>query len=162
MNSLPANCLLAALIFAVAATWAPQAEAVSKCGGEEDTCDCGKLNPCVCCDPNGNCTWYAWHMACCNWGRALEWCTDAHTWNEKVVPHGYPTGSTPMDSSIFVCEASAKCSGYGHVGWVVTAHPDGSFDSKEQSCLGPAGTFDRNRSPGFATGGFIYNPSAGP
>ena len=67
-------------------------------------------------------------------------------------------GSVPQASSIFVCEASAACSQWGHVGWVVTAYPDGSFDATEQYWGGPCGTYDVNRAAGFATGGFIYDP----
>ena len=69
---------------------------------------------------------------------------------------------TPRDGSIFVCEASTTCSEWGHVGWVVTAHADGSFDSTEQSWGGPCGTFSRTRAAGFATGGFLYDPDGPP
>jgi Ig-like domain-containing protein/CHAP domain-containing protein len=132
--------------------------AVYECGGEQDTCTCGGDNFCLCDGTCGNCVWHAWHMACCGWGRALEWCTDAGTWDEYADNNGYQMGSTPQNSSIFVCNPSTTCSQWGHVGWVVTAYPDGSFDSTEQFWGGPCGTHDRHREAGFATAGFIYDP----
>ena len=134
------------------------ARAVYECGGETDTCPCGASNFCLCDRTCGNCVWHAWHMACCEWGRALEWCTDAGTWDAYAVSNGYPTGSQPQNRSIFVCDPSGACSQWGHVGWVVTAYPDGSFDSTEQYWGGPCGTYAQNRPAGYATAGFIYNP----
>ncbi len=134
------------------------ARAVPECGNEQDTCSCGRSNYCLCDGVCGNCVWHAWHMACCSWGRALEWCTDAGTWDEYATSNGYPTGDDPHDASVFVCNPSGTCSDWGHVGWVVSAYPDGSFDSTEQYWGGPCGTYDKHREAGFATGGFIYNP----
>ena len=156
-----AGFVAAVLVLAILFQAAP-AGAVYECGGEYDTCTCGRANYCLCDGTCGNCVWHAWHSACCHWGRALEWCTDANTWNDNAASRGYPTGTTQQNSSIFVCEASTTCSGWGHVGWVVTAHADGSFDSTEQSWGGPCGTHSRTRSAGFATGGFIYNPDGPP
>ena len=137
----------------------PQLSAAeSSCGGESDSCSCGRANFCLCDGTCGNCVWHAWHSACCGWGRALEWCTDAGTWDEHARSNGYPTGSNPRDRSVFVCNPSSACSGWGHVGWVVRAYPDGSFDSTEQFWGGPCGTHDRHRAAGFATAGFIYDP----
>ncbi|MBN1771080.1 MAG: hypothetical protein JXB32_07465 [Deltaproteobacteria bacterium] len=158
--ALPA--LLAGLALALAA--AP-ARAQMECGGEFDTCDCGRDTICCCCTPGGdcggtcgNCVWHAWHSACCNWGVDLEWCTDAQYWNDQASSRGYSTGMTPANTAIFVCEPSSVCSGWGHVGYVVTANADGSFSSTEQFCAGACGTHSRTRAAGFATGGFIYNP----
>ena len=137
------------------------ARAVYECGGETDTCNCGRDNYCLCDGTCGNCVWHAWHMACCEWGRALEWCTDAGTWDAYAASNGYPTGSQPQARSVFVCDPSGVCSQWGHVGWVVAAYPDGSFDSTEQYWGGPCGTHSRHREPGFATAGFIYNPDGG-
>jgi len=144
----------------VAALLAPPstAAAVGECGGETDSCDCGRANFCLCDGTCGNCVWHAWHMACCAWGRGPEWCTDAGTWLDYATTNGYPMGSEPTDSSIFVCRPSVTCSQWGHVGWVVSAYPDGSFDSTEQFWGGPCGTHERHREPGFVTGGFISNP----
>ena len=154
MRSLALTVVVAVLI-----TMAPgPAGAAYECGGEFDTCNCGGDNFCLCDGTCGNCVWHAWHMACCEWGRALEWCTDAGTWDQFAPDNGYPMGSDPHNKSIFVCNPSATCSQWGHVGWVVTAYPDGSFDSTEQFWGGPCGTHDRHREAGFATAGFIYDP----
>ena len=155
----PAALVLAAFISLSSAT---AAEAVYECGGEEDTCLCGRDNICICDGTCGNCVWHAWHMACCSWGRALPWCTDAGTWDGYAANNGYPMGNFPRDNSIFVCNPSPTCSQWGHVGWVVTAYPNGSFDTTEQYWGGPCGTHQRNRPAGFSTGGFIYNPDAAP
>jgi len=154
--------LLPAIAGLLAALDVPPARAVYECGGEYDTCDCGRSNFCICDGTCGNCVWHAWHSACCHWGRALEWCTDAQYWNDQARARGYPTGMTPADTAIFVCEPSSTCSGYGHVGYVVTANADGSFSSTEQFWGGPCGTHTRTRPAGFATGGFIYNPGGAP
>ncbi len=140
----------------------------ARCGGQADTCDCGMATPCWCCDDQGNfgescgnCVWWAWHEACCNWGRGLPWCTNAENWDDRARQNGYPMGAAPRDQSIFVCEPSGSCSQWGHVGWVTRAFPDGSFDSTEMSCGGPCGVLSRHRNAGFATGGFIYDPDGG-
>lgn len=136
----------------------------SVCDGESDSCSCGANTPCWCCDEDGNfgdscgnCVWWAWHEACCHWGVALEWCTNANTWDEYATSRGYPTGTTPQNQSIFVRNAGR----WGHVGWVVTAYPDGSFDTTEMYCGGPCGVHNRNRYAGYADL-FIYSPSAPP
>lgn len=150
---------LICLGLALAFLWLPgSAAAVDSCGGETTDCPCGSANPCLCDGSCGNCVWYAWHMACCSWGWDLPWCTDAGTWYTNAVDNGYPTGGTARARSIFVCDPSDICSEFGHVGWVVTAYPDGSFDSTEQFWGGPCGTQHRHREAGFATGGFIYDP----
>ncbi|MDI7269525.1 MAG: NBR1-Ig-like domain-containing protein, partial [Myxococcota bacterium] len=154
--------VLAAVLAALGLAAPRHARAVYECGGQFDTCPCGRSNYCLCDGTCGNCVWHGWHSACCNWGRALEWCTDAGTWNDRAVSYGYPTGSVPRNGCLFVCEPSGTCSGWGHVGWVVTAYPDGSFDSTEQYWGGPCGTHRRNRPAGFATGGFIYDPAGPP
>ncbi len=73
--------LPAAMALMLALLPAAAVRAVYECGGETDTCNCGADNPCLCDGTCGNCVWHAWHMACCSWGRALEWCTDAGTWD---------------------------------------------------------------------------------
>ena len=75
--------------------------------------------------------------------------------------NGYPRGNSPRDHSIFVCAPSGSCSDFGHVGWVVRGHPNGSFDSTEMFCGGPCGVHERHRGAGFATAGFIYDPGGG-
>ena len=81
------------------------ASAVYSCGGESDTCSCGADNFCICCNfdgTSGNCVWYAWHMACCNWGDSLAWCTDASTWDGYAEDNGYPVRDEACESTIFV------------------------------------------------------------
>jgi len=158
--------LVAALALGLLAANAQGANA--RCAGESDSCECGMNTPCWCCDENGNfgescgnCVWWAWHEACCHWGRALPWCTNANTWDEFARDNGYPRGNQPHNQSIFVCNASAACSQWGHVGWVTRAFADGTFDSTEMSCGGPCGVLNRHRAAGFATGGFIYDPDGG-
>ena len=162
--ALGALVVLAAVLTAVGGARA----ANPRCAGESDSCDCGMSTPCWCCDENGNfgescgnCVWWAWHEACCHWGRGLPWCTNAHTWDEFARDNGYPRGNQPRNESIFVCNASAACSQWGHVGWVTRAFADGTFDSTEMSCGGPCGVLNRHRAAGFATGGFIYDPDGG-
>jgi hypothetical protein len=55
----------------------------SQCGDQIDDCPCGMPNPYPCCDNDcddpldwtdvcdGNCCWWAWDQACCNWGVGL-------------------------------------------------------------------------------------------
>ena len=94
------------------------AGAVYECGGEYDTCTCGRANYCLCDGTCGNCVWHAWHSACCHWGRAPR---VVHRRQHLERQRGEPRlshGTTPQNSSIFVCEASTTCSGRGHVdGW---------------------------------------------
>ncbi len=120
-----------------------RAMAVYECGGVQDTCNCGRDNFCYCCsnaalgDNHGNCVWYAWHKACCVWSRALEWCTDAKTWDSYATNNGYPLCDDPKQNTIFQCEANtSQCGsgGYGHVGWVETAYANGSIDVTEEGC----------------------------
>ncbi len=171
-GSLVRRALLAAFL-AAAASWVwpgPDLATANNvnCDGESDSCDCGMVTPCWCCDEHGNfgsscgnCVWWAWHEACCHWGVGLSWCTNASTWPDWARREGFPTGMAPRNSSIFMCAPSQACSDYGHVGWVVTAHPDGSFDTTEMSCGGPCGVHQRHRPAGFATNGFIYDPDGG-
>ncbi|MFH1533039.1 MAG: CHAP domain-containing protein [Pseudomonadota bacterium] len=113
-----------ALILSVAALFlvvAPNpARAVYECGGVKDDCSCGGSNPYPCCSNNGNCTWYAWHAACCHWGKALPPWGNANTWSGYAASHpDYDPKGTP----------TANCVGnrvtpqypgdqWGHVAWV--------------------------------------------
>ena len=57
------------------------AEAVEFCGGYQDVCPCGAWNPYPCSpDGCGNCTWWAWHKACCEWNVGLPPWGDAIDW----------------------------------------------------------------------------------
>ncbi len=120
-----------------------RARAVYECGGERDDCPCGRANFCICCSDSthgqnhGNCVWWAWEQACCHWGIALEWCTNANTWDDYARNNGYPVVSDPCPNTVFVCEVNTTECGsgdYGHVGWVLAVHPNGSIDVTEQGC----------------------------
>ncbi|HAA57713.1 MAG TPA: hypothetical protein DCE42_23300 [Myxococcales bacterium] len=141
--------------------------AATSCGGKTNkTSYCGRSNFCICCTSRscsggGNCVWWAWEAACRNWKFAFATCNNAHRWNEQARSRNIPTGNSPRDSSVFVCENGGSCSyKYGHVGWVVKAHANGSFSTTEQSCSTYCGTSSKTRPKGYATGGFIYNPKA--
>jgi len=160
-GSLP-NVLLAAALLLSAAAIAPSAAlAEDTCGDQTHSCSCAAHTPCICCSNGGNCVWWAWHEACCQWGIALEWCTDAATWDDYATSNGYTLDTVAQNSSIFVCEASSVCSGWGHVGYVVTAHADGSFDSTEMACGGWYGVESRTRAAGFAEH-YILDPGGTP
>ncbi len=128
---------------------------VYSCGGEVNNCECGRSNFCICCDC-GNCVWWAWHEACCNWGRGPEWCTNANTWDDYARSYGYPVGTNACPSSVFVCNGGE----YGHVGWVASVYPDGSYDTTEMACWGWCGVRSFHREKGFAQY-FICNPATG-
>ena len=140
--------LLSAVLLVPRTVWA-----VYECGGVQDTCQCGRDNFCICCSDSthgqnhGNCVWWAWEQACCNWGIGLEWCTDARTWDTYAQNNGYPVVTTPCPNTVFQCEAhTTECcpgSGYGHVGWVTGVYPNGSIDVTEQGCYGWYGVRER-------------------
>jgi surface antigen len=136
------------------------------CDGERHDCGCASATPCWCCDEAanfgetcGNCVWWAWHEACCNWDVALEWCTNANTWDENARDYGYDVGTSPEVNSIFVRNAGT----WGHVGWVVTVYPSGQYDTTEMNCMVPplCGVQNERRDPGFADV-FIYDPHPEP
>ena len=161
MSTLRAMRLKVLFVSAAVLLGAGPVLAEDTCGDQVHSCACAAHTPCICCDNGGNCVWWAWHEACCNWNRALEWCTDATTWDDYATSNGYPVGTIPQNSSIFVCEASSTCSGWGHVGYVVTAHPDGSYDTTEMACGGWYGVQSRTRPAGFAEH-YIYDPGGTP
>lgn len=112
-----------------------QAGAVSSCGGVSDSCQCGANNPYPCCN-NGNgkasnCTWGAWHMACCSWAAAMPspW-QHAMYWAGNYAGHpDYDVVSDPVANSIG-CHTTT---GVGHVVWV-TGAGGGTVNVKEMSC----------------------------
>lgn len=107
---------LAALLLCVPTA----ARSVPSCGGLEDTCPCGGSNPYPCCENNGNCTWYAWHAACCNLGVALPPWGNANTWAGYAASHPeFEVKTTPAVS----CVGNRVTPQYpgdewGHVAWV--------------------------------------------
>lgn len=126
--------------------------AVYQCGDKKDDCKCAKNNPFPCCDNGGNCTWWAWEQACCNWGEAWGKANPVHgnakEWLGEAKSAGWPTGSNPVKGSIFVRTVGE----YGHVGWVYKVYGDGSFDSSEMACWGWYGVQTHHHPPGYAQG----------
>ncbi len=154
------------------AAYVPPVYAVSSCGGVSDSCQCGANNPYPCCN-NGNgkasnCTWGAWHMACCNWGAAMPspW-QNAMFWAGNYAGHpDYNVVSQPVPNSIG-CMTS---SGVGHVAWV-TAVNGSTVDVKEQSCCEGSSCYpncswcingfrDHSYSKSYFDGGYIVKKGA--
>ena len=131
-----------AVLSAISATvlLSSQAHAVYQCGDTQDTCICGLDNPFPCCSNGGNCTWYAFHAACCGWKVAVPMRGHAKTWagvarsdpNYEVIPY-------PVVNSIGCTETTE----YGHVAWV-TAVSGASITVHEQNCGGNYGANIRN------------------
>jgi len=166
----PARGATGAVMGAVAAVFLLLLAAVEargqnqNCDGESHDCGCAAATICWCCDEDGNfgescgnCVWWAWHEACCNWDVALEWCTDARTWDEYARDNGYDVGTAPEVESIFVRDAGT----WGHVGWLTEVYPDGGFDTTEMNCGGPCDVNVEHREAGFADA-FIYDPDPEP
>ncbi|MBN2723337.1 MAG: CHAP domain-containing protein [Deltaproteobacteria bacterium] len=105
------------LLMALTITVFPSvSKAVYSCGGVEDTCPCGASNPYPCCDNGGNCTWYAWHSACCNWEMALPGWGNANTWAQYAQANAnYEVLDYPVVGSI----AARTLGTYGHVAFVI-------------------------------------------
>ncbi|MFO0595537.1 MAG: CHAP domain-containing protein [Myxococcaceae bacterium] len=131
---------------------AARALAVFQCGDTQDTCQCGANNPYPCCDNGGNCTWYAWHNACCSlgvglpsWGNAKEW-----------TGHARANASYAVQSSPVVNSVSCRDIGtYGHVAFVSSLNGGGNITVREQNCFGGYGSRSYNYSQSYFTGGFI-------
>lgn len=131
---------------------ATPALAVYQCGDTQDTCPCGANNPYPCCDNGGNCTWYAWHNACCSmdvalpgWGNAKQWTGNAR------ANASYSVSATPTSNSVSCRDIGT----YGHVGYVSALNGGGGIQVKEQSCWGSYGASTTNYASSYFTGGFI-------
>lgn len=126
--------------------------AVPVCGDTSDTCQCGANNPYPCCDNGGNCTWFAWHSACCTWAVGLPGWGNANTWAQYASMNAsYKVRSTPVVDSIS-CRAAGT---YGHVAFVTSLNASGSITVREQNCFGNYGVRTYTYAPSFFTGGFI-------
>lgn len=142
------------------------AYAVGSCGGVSDSCQCGMSNPYPCCNngngKSSNCTWGAWHMACCGWGKGLPGWSHAKFWAGNANAHpDYQVHGSPQKDAI-ACRDSGT---YGHVAWVTSVN-GGSIKVHEQSCCEGAacwpscsycinGFADTNYQASYYTGGFI-------
>lgn len=146
-----ARQLLPLAIVALLLTTSSPASAVYQCGPDKDDCQCGMNNPYPCCDNGGNCTWWSWDRACCNWKVGLPGWGNANQWagNAKAHP-SYTVLSYPVVNSIAVRVAGT----YGHVAWV-TAVSGSNVTVSEQNCWGGWGHQSATRDKSFYDGGFI-------
>jgi hypothetical protein len=144
--------LFAALFVFVAA---PAANAVYRCGPQTDDCVCHANNPFPCCDNGGNCTWWAWEAACCNWGRGIPMWGNANTWTPRARAQGWDIRdcSTPVENAI----ANHNRSTYGHVAWVRWLNGGGVHVS-EQGCSGWYGLRDHDYGYCHFNLGYIVQP----
>jgi surface antigen len=143
--------LCAALLAGALLLAARPAAAVYSCGGYNDSCKCNANNPYPCCSNGGNCTWWAWHSACCNWKVGLPPWGNAKEWagNAKAHP-SYEVKSSPVPNSIAVRVSSS----YGHVAWVKSVSGS-SITVTEMGCWSWYGMRTHTYSASYFDGGFI-------
>jgi MYXO-CTERM domain-containing protein len=155
----PRTKVIAALALgAVTMLSSRDALAVYQCGDQTDDCQCGMSNPYPCCDNGGNCTWWAWEAACCNWAVGLPGWGNANQWvgNASANPD-YQVLSSPVPGSI-ACRVTGT---YGHVAWV-TAVNGGTITVTEENCCGTCnyGLRTHDYQASYFDGGFIVRKSA--
>jgi surface antigen len=95
----------------------------------------------------GNCTYYVYNR------RPVPWQGDAWAWYGNAQAMGFATGRSPRAHSIMVTWES----GYGHVAYVESVNPDGSWVVSEMNWIA-FNTVDRRliRPGGVPLIGFIY------
>ncbi len=95
----------------------------------------------------GNCTYYVYNR------RQIPWQGDAWAWYGNAQAMGFATGPTPRPGSIMVTWES----GYGHVAYVESVNPDGSWVVAEMNWVA-FNTVDRRliQPGGVPLIGFIY------
>ncbi len=147
--------LLVALALLVTLGCPSSAGAVSQCGPDTDSCKCGMNDPYPCCDNGGNCTWWAWEKACCNWSVGLPGWGNANQWSGNAKAHpNYQVLAKPVVGSV----ATRVSGSYGHVAWV-TAVNGSKITVTQQNCWGGWGhetaTFDAS----YFDGGFVVPKS---
>ncbi len=136
--------------------WPREAHAVTQCGDQSDTCQCGANNPFPCCDNGGNCTWWAWQAACCNWGVSVPMLGNANTWAGVAASDpNYTVLPNPVPNSIG-CRASGS---YGHVVWV-TAVDGSTISVTEMNCWGNYGMRTATYNASYFDGGYIVLKSS--
>ena len=95
----------------------------------------------------GNCTYYVYNR------RQVPWQGDAWAWYGNAQAMGYATGRTPRPGSIMVTWES----GYGHVAYVESVNPDGSWVVSEMNWVAFNAVDRRLIQPGgVPLIGFIY------
>ncbi len=146
--------------------------AVGSCGGVSDNCQCNANNPYPCCNngngKSSNCTWGAWHMACCGFAKGLPGWSHAKYWagNANSHPDYEVHGSAKVNS--IACRDQGT---WGHVAWVTKVN-GGSITVHEQSCCEGApcwpncsyclnGFKDSGYQANYYTGGFITKKGGG-
>lgn len=136
------------------------AGAVYQCGGVQDTCKCGKNNPYPCCDNGSNCTWWAWHMACCNWGQGLPGWGNANTWSSYASQNA---NFTVLSSPVVGAIATSTKGYYGHVAYV-TGVGNGTVTVSEMNCCGTCawGTGTKTYQTSYFNSGFVVPKGGGP
>ncbi len=126
---------------------------VYSCGGQNDDCKCNMDNPYPCCDNGGNCTWWAWESACCNWGIGLPspW-RHAKYWATDLASHGYHVSQSPSAGTI-ACRDTGT---YGHVAWVLQVSGSQVKVSEMNCCDGcNSGVREHWYEASYFSGGFI-------
>jgi CHAP domain len=131
---------------------ASPAFAVFQCGDTQDTCQCGANNPYPCCDNGGNCTWYAWHNACCSLGVGLPGWGNAKQWTGNARANAsYAVVGSPVVNSVSCRDIGT----YGHVAFVASLNGGGNITVREQNCFSGYGARSYNYASSYFTGGFI-------
>lgn len=140
--------------FAALVTLARPAAAVGSCGGvsDQDCNHCGASNPFPCCSNDGNCTWWAWQAACCNWGIDVPMRHNANTWvGDAQGDSRFDVRSTPEVGSI-ACRTTGT---WGHVAYV-TAVNGAKIEVDEENCdYGPGGVIHKTYDASYFDGGYI-------
>ena len=126
--------LQAALALGLLISMPATVRAVSSCGGLQDNCPCNGNNPYPCCSNNGNCTWYAWHSACCHWGVACPPWGNANTWSGYAASHPDFDVTTTPTANCIANRVTPQYPGdqWGHVAWVESV--GNSVKVTEQGC----------------------------
>lgn len=97
--------------------------------------------------PYGQCTWYVASR------RPIPWSGNAGDWFAAAQNLGWPTGMTPQPGAIMVTWESW----YGHVAYVESVNPDGSWVVSEMNYAGWGMVDRRTIKPGsLPLIGFIY------
>lgn len=97
--------------------------------------------------PYGQCTWYVASL------RPIPWSGNAGDWFGAAQSLGWPTGQIPQPGAIMVTWESW----YGHVAYVESVNPDGSWVVSEMNYAGWGEVDHRTIKPGsLPLIGFIY------
>lgn len=100
--------------------------------------------------PYGQCTWYVATKV------SIPWLGNAWQWYGNAQAAGWATGATPRQGAILVDWDSRY---YGHVAYVESVNPDGSWVVSEMNFIGWGVIDQRTIRPGeVSLIGFIYPP----